>query len=147
MIKFFSELQAVSMILTNKFVHFSGRARRREYWLSALLVGLLATILGIVALGLVAEGTVGGEALVVASIAGVILSIPMLAVTARRLHDVNRSGWWMLIAVVPFVGAILLLVWTLTPGATAPNRYGPDPRDEYDARVAAARSALGYDEV
>ena len=55
------------------------------------------------------------------------LLIPMLSVQVRRLHDINRSGWWILIAFVPLVGAILLLVWHCSKGTQGDNRFGIDP--------------------
>ena len=58
-----------------------------------------------------------------------VVLVPTLAVTARRLQDTGRSGWWQLVGwLVPIVGVIVMIVWLVTPGSTGPNRYGPDPR-------------------
>jgi uncharacterized membrane protein YhaH (DUF805 family) len=62
--------------------------------------------------------------------------IPGLAVTVRRLHDTNRSGWWVLIALVPLVGGIVLLVWVCTDGTAGPNDYGDDPKADTPAELA-----------
>lgn len=55
--------------------------------------------------------------------------IPGIAVSVRRLHDTNRSGWWLLIGLVPFIGAIVLLIFMLQDGQPGDNRYGPNPKD------------------
>jgi uncharacterized membrane protein YhaH (DUF805 family) len=93
-----------------KFATFSGRASRSEYWFFHLFSFLLV--------------------IVTAGFAFFVLFLPLLAVNARRLHDVDRSGWWMLIAVIPFVGAIVLLVWHCTVGTAGNNRFGTDPLTE-----------------
>jgi uncharacterized membrane protein YhaH (DUF805 family) len=58
---------------------------------------------------------------------GLAVLIPSIAVGARRLHDTDRSGWWLLIALIPFIGAIVLLVFFVLPGTQGTNRFGPDP--------------------
>lgn len=111
-----------------RYAQFSGRSSRREYWTFTLCVfacNLVAyTILSI---GLAMDSSVlagiGGILYVAISLASLI---PSLAVAARRLHDTDRSGWFMLISLVPF-GAIFLLIWLLTAGAPAANRFGPPP--------------------
>jgi uncharacterized membrane protein YhaH (DUF805 family) len=65
---------------------------------------------------------------------GLAILIPSLAVSVRRLHDIDRSGWWILIALVPLIGTIVLLVFALLEGTAGPNRYGPNPK-EATARV------------
>lgn len=120
-----------------KYVTFGGRASRSEYWWWFLYIILTSIVVGIIegALGL-GTGTVetvdGG---VSASFAGGPLSIiwalahllPGIAVGVRRLHDTDRSGWWYLIALVPLIGAIVLLVFFCTKGTAGDNRFGPDP--------------------
>ncbi|MBV9750069.1 MAG: DUF805 domain-containing protein [Acetobacteraceae bacterium] len=64
---------------------------------------------------------------VFSTILSIVFFLPSLAVTARRLHDIGRSGWWMLISLVPIVGSIVLLVWLCTRGYEGPNRFGSDP--------------------
>ncbi len=103
---------------------FSGRAQRSEYWWWALF-----NLLVFVAVGL-SRGVVGADATavdVVAVIAGLALLLPNLAVTVRRLHDVDRSGWWILINFVPVVGSIILLVFAMLPGTPGENRFGLAP--------------------
>ena len=63
--------------------------------------------------------------------------IPSIAVAIRRLHDTNRSGWWLLIALIPFIGALVLLVFYVLPGTVGPNKFGEDPKGVEAAAVAA----------
>lgn len=103
-----------------KYVDFTGRASRPEYWwffLSYVIVYFVALVLD------AALGTSGVLTLLVA----LAYFLPMLAAGVRRLHDTGRSGWWLLISLVPFVGAIVLIVFLASPGEPGSNRYGPPP--------------------
>ena len=105
-----------------KYADFSGRALRSEMWFFALFVTLgclVATIIDIMILGYSIE--VNGPMYL---IFGVAVIIPSIAVTARRLHDVNRSGWWQLIYFT-IIGILLILVWNITEGEKKKNIYGP----------------------
>ncbi|WP_317933156.1 DUF805 domain-containing protein [Halioxenophilus sp. WMMB6] len=113
-----------------KYAVFSGRARRKEYWLFALFNILITMALYI----LVIVGAVNNIA-ALAGIAGILIAIYMLAiilpalgVTVRRLHDTNRSGWWFFIQFVPIVGGIILLIFTIMDGTPGDNDYGSDPK-------------------
>jgi uncharacterized membrane protein YhaH (DUF805 family) len=115
----------------NNYATFSGRARRSEFWfffLFTILVQAAGSILDGTVFDLPGGGPVGG-------LASLALLVPSIAVTARRLHDTGRSGWWMLICVVPLVGWIFLLIWYCNRGEDGPNRFGADPR----AAVAGGR--------
>ncbi|WP_192771859.1 DUF805 domain-containing protein [Plantactinospora soyae] len=119
---------AVRSVLS-QYVGFGGRARRAEYWwffLFSVLVGIVTSILDSV-LGTDFEGssTSGGLLNLIASLA---LFLPSLAVAVRRLHDTDRSGWWILIGLIPLVGAIVLLVFFVQDGTSGPNRFGPSPK-------------------
>ena len=103
----------------SKYANFSGRAQRSEYWYFTLYHVLLV----VVCFALIPSGF--GMTLLWLSAIGNFL--PALSVLVRRLHDTDRSGWWYWIALVPFVGAILLLVWFCTRGTPGGNRYGQDP--------------------
>jgi uncharacterized membrane protein YhaH (DUF805 family) len=111
--------QAIQQGFTNYF-NFGGRAPRSEfwYWQLFLLVG-----------GLVAElfdyGT-GFRIPAFSTLFWLATVIPDIAVYVRRLHDTDRSGWWLLLFFVPLIGAIVLLVWFCTKGADGHNRFGPD---------------------
>ncbi len=114
-----------------KYATFSGRARRKEYWWFALFTTMLSGVLAAVdtmmigAEKFIEYGT--GPLLGMASLA---LIVPTLAVAARRLHDRDKSGWWLLLGLIPFVGAIILFVWFVQRGTIGANRYGADPVDD-----------------
>jgi uncharacterized membrane protein YhaH (DUF805 family) len=102
----------------SKYVQFEGRASRSEYWywtLFSLLVSVAASIV---------DGISGTEA--VSVIAGLALLLPGLAMSARRLHDIDRTFWWVLITFT-IVGALVLIYWACLRGTVGPNRFGPDP--------------------
>lgn len=112
------------------YVDFTGRARRKEYWMFILFHLLIIAALGF-SNAFVAE-TIGvqvGAILLAIYAIGTIL--PTLAVTVRRLHDTNRSGWWILIRFIPLVGDIILLIFLIFEGDAGDNAYGPDPKAEY----------------
>jgi len=106
-----------------KYAVFGGRAARQEYWYFLLFHILVYILLSIIA-GVIG-GKVGGSLLSLYTFA---VTIPGLSATVRRLHDTNRSGWWILIAAVPFVGAIALLVFLAQESHAIENQYGPIPR-------------------
>jgi len=122
-----------------KYAQFSGRARRKEYWMFVLLIiGIeivFYTLMGILGGGPMVAGDptvsvnpVAGLLMLVFCVVMLGLFIPSLAVSVRRLHDTNRSGWWVLIAFIPFLGALVLLVFMLLAGTAGDNRFGPDPK-------------------
>lgn len=102
----------------NKYVAFSGRAARSEYWfwtlftiIASIVAGIIDTVIGLGFIGLLVS---------------LGLFLPSLAVAVRRLHDLDRTGWWLLIAFTG-IGIILLIVWDCIKGTTGPNRFGSDP--------------------
>ncbi len=106
-----------------KYVVFSGRAGRPEFWwffLFNLIVSIVLVTID-VQLGLLVAGGAGGILSTVYSLATLL---PSLGVSVRRLHDTNRSGWWMLILLVPLVGLIVLLVFFIMAGTPDENRHG-----------------------
>jgi uncharacterized membrane protein YhaH (DUF805 family) len=96
----------------------SGRSRRREYWVFQLVWVIALVLVSF----MLASGSKAFLGLLV--IAGLI---PALTVTIRRLHDINRSGWWILVSFVPVVGGLVLLVFTLLPGTQGMNDFGDEP--------------------
>jgi uncharacterized membrane protein YhaH (DUF805 family) len=118
-----------------KYAVFSGRARRMEYWyfvlfnlIVAFVLALIDTLLGTTT-GVSSFGLLSG-------IYSLAVLIPTLAVLVRRLHDIDRTGWWILINLIPLVGTIVLLVFALMPGTPGSNQYGPDPKQATgEARV------------
>ena len=120
--------------LKNKYATFEGRARRKEYWYFVLFY-----VLAIVALAIVDEmiGTFSEEA-EIGLLSGLFVLatfIPSLAVTVRRLHDTDRSGWWILINLIPIIGAIVLLVFTVLDSQPGANRFGENPKGEGEIAV------------
>ncbi len=143
-----------------RYADFSGRSRRKEYWLFTLLILIICLVLGVLASVLIgpqfmamtnpealtAPPSTAGFAILMIVVAVVVLGliIPSIAVVVRRLHDRDMSGWWYLGAIVagmiPFVGflaSIALLVLMCLPGTPGPNRFGPDPKDPSSAAVFA----------
>jgi uncharacterized membrane protein YhaH (DUF805 family) len=116
--------QAISSCYS-KYVTFSGRAARSEFWFFYLfnILGVIVTLIVDGVLGLHLVGIYGPFYLVFA-LASIL---PTLSVIVRRLHDIDRSGWWYWIALVPLVGFILLIVWWCKRGDDGENRFGPDP--------------------
>lgn len=103
-------MQAVQVCL-GKYVDFAGRARRSEFWwffLFQVIVQIVASFLGDI----------------VSSIAGLALLLPALAVGARRLHDIGKSGWLQLIVLIPLIGFIVLVYFWVQPGASEANAHG-----------------------
>ncbi|MFF7752713.1 DUF805 domain-containing protein [Streptomyces sp. NPDC007971] len=107
-----------------KYAVFSGRARRKEYWLFSLFVGIIYMVLAIAA---AASKTPALFILVGVFYLGILL--PSLAVAVRRLHDTGRTGWWLLFGIVPLAGPITLLVFTCTDSQPGANKYGPNPKE------------------
>jgi uncharacterized membrane protein YhaH (DUF805 family) len=106
-----------------KYATFTGRARRSEYWYWTLFVVLASLCMSI--LDLAIFGTPDGGPLYAVFTLATLL--PAIAVGVRRLHDVDRSGWWLLIVLVPLIGWLVLLFWFVTKGTTGSNRFGEDP--------------------
>ncbi|MFC5406653.1 DUF805 domain-containing protein [Cohnella soli] len=99
---------------------FEGRATRKEYWMFVLVNVIISIVFGIVE-GLFGVGTW------LSTLYSLAIIVPSLAVGARRLHDIGRSGWWQLIGLVPIVGAIILLIFYCTD-SVEDNAYGPNPK-------------------
>ena len=108
---------------------FKGRAPRSEYWFFWLFT-LIAVLVGHLIDDAIGTRFIGG-------IIALGLLLPSITVFVRRMHDIDRSGWWVLLDLVPVVGWIVLTVWACTRGTFGPNRYGPDPL----ADVVGATSA------
>ncbi len=112
------------------YFDFTGRARRKEYWMYILFHILILFALGFSSsLAQEAMGINFGAIVVLIYVLATI--IPTLAVLVRRLHDTNRSGWWFMIRFVPLVGDIILLIFLVSEGDTGANAYGPDPKGDY----------------
>jgi uncharacterized membrane protein YhaH (DUF805 family) len=113
-----------------KYAVFSGRARRKEYWMFTLfnvLISIALTFVDVLALGhdMGDPESIG----IISTIYSLAVLLPGLAVTIRRLHDTDRTGWWVLIALIPLLGAIVLLVFMCLDGTRGKNRFGVNPKD------------------
>ena len=112
-----------------KYTVFTGRARRKEYWFFVLFNILISAALSVVDYVTGTYSSHYGMGLLGGLYAlGVLL--PAIAVTIRRLHDTGRSGWWILIALVPLIGGIVLLVFMVLDSQPGDNEYGPSPKAE-----------------
>ena len=110
-----------------KYAVFSGRARRKEYWyffLFSLIISIVLAVVDGMTGSFSAEAGVG----LLGGIYALAVLIPGLAVSVRRLHDTGRSGWWLLIALIPVIGAIVLLVFMVLEGKPGTNQYGSNPK-------------------
>ena len=104
----------------SKYATFSGRAQRPEFWYFFLFTFIAATVGELIDKAVVGNPVVG-------PIISLVLVLPNLAVLARRLHDIDRTSWWLLLYFVPVIGWIALIGFACLPGTLGPNRYGPDP--------------------
>ncbi|MFI6288644.1 DUF805 domain-containing protein [Streptomyces sp. NPDC051018] len=104
-----------------KYAVFSGRARRKEYWMFTLFSTIISIVLSII-------DSVAGTVALFSGVYALVALLPSLGVFVRRMHDTGRSGWWFFIALVPFVGFIILLVFLASEGKPEENQYGPNPK-------------------
>lgn len=118
----------------SKYVTFSGRASRSEFWWFALFVfaaNIVLSIVDSVLFGTVTTGPGSFEAQtntpILSGLFGLAILLPYISVMVRRLHDTDRSGWWYWIILVPLIGFILLIVWWASKGTNGDNRFGHDP--------------------
>lgn len=120
-------------VIKNNYANFSGRARRKEYWMFTLVNTIIITVLYVILISSVDMST--GETSSLGSIVGIIIGIyslavivPSLAVTIRRFHDQDKSGWMFLLAFIPAVGGLIVFVFMCLEGTKGDNRFGPDPK-------------------
>lgn len=113
-------------ICLSKFADFSGRARRREYWTFALVNCLIAMLLLILGL---AFGEDSPASNIMVTIFYLIMLVPNLSVSVRRLHDIGKSGWYMFLSLIPLIGGLILLIWSLMDSEPGENQYGKNPKE------------------
>ncbi|WP_133512838.1 DUF805 domain-containing protein [Candidatus Thiosymbion oneisti] len=106
-----------------KYAVFTGRAHRTEYWMFLLINIIIAFAIGFI------EGFMGSPG-VVGMIYSLAVLLPGIAVGVRRLHDTDRSGWWLLIGLIPIIGAIVLIVFFVQDSTPGQNRFGSNPKGE-----------------
>lgn len=125
-----------------RYFDFSGRSRRMEYWMFVLfnlaVSVVISAVFGVQEVrqsGLMVgfDSRLTGTGGLVQNLFGLVSFIPGMAVSIRRLHDQDRSGWLMLLLLIPFFGWFALFVMMLLSGTDGPNRFGQDPKKPYDA--------------
>ena len=116
--------QAITSVFS-KYVGFSGRAARSEYWYWALFMFLLSLVTGIADFAVFGD-SLGEGTSPINSIVNLLLFLPSLAVSFRRLHDIDRTAWWLLLT-FSIIGIVVLIYWACVKGTEGPNRFGPDP--------------------
>ena len=110
--------KSVETVVFKNYVNFEGRATRPEYWWFTLAYAIVNIILSLIP-------RVGS---VLSGILALAVLIPSIGVGVRRLHDINKSGWWLLLSFIPIVGAIILILWLVKPSDNGENKYGERPR-------------------
>lgn len=120
--------EAINIVLAQNYCNFTGRASRSEYWWWVLFMAILGFVIGFI-LGLF--GASGSTVQVIQGIVGLVFLLPGLGVAVRRLHDINKSGWWLFLTFIPLVGAIILIIWFCKPSDSGVNAYGDEPYVQY----------------
>ncbi len=131
-----------------RYADFSGRSRRKEYWMFALFILIVYAVLAtlfVMGADFAAMSTGGDPQIsvigwIAISLFGLValgIFIPSLAVIVRRLHDQDKSGWFILIQFIPYIGGIIMLIFMCIEGTKGENRFGPDPKGENVADVFA----------
>ena len=111
-----------------KYAVFGGRSRRKEYWMFVLFNIIVSVVLAVLdSMSGTMSATLGMGLL--GGLYSLAVLVPGLAVSVRRLHDTNRSGWWLLIVLIPLVGAIVLIVFMAQDGTPGENGYGSNPKE------------------
>lgn len=116
------------LLAWKKYADFSGRSRRKEYWMFILGIIIIAIILSIVEGILGMSGMVGGVYGPATTLFFLAAIVPSIAAQVRRFHDQDKSGWFVLLGLIPFLGGLIILVFMCLEGTAGPNQYGPDPK-------------------
>lgn len=112
-----------------RYTDFSGRSRRKEYWMFVLFALIVGFVLGLIEGIAGLSGMVGGVYGPLTTIFLLGIIVPAIAVQVRRFHDQDKSGWFVLIGLIPIVGGLIVLVFMCLEGTRGSNRFGPDPKD------------------
>ena len=111
---------AVKTVLTLNYANFNGRAGRSEFWWYVLFVIIVSVVLSFVDNAILGFPLLG-------AVFSLATLIPSIAVSIRRLHDKDKSGWFLLLSFIPLIGAIILIYWYATEGTPGANQFGPQP--------------------
>lgn len=121
----------VYLDVLRNYIGFGGRARRLEYWMFILVNTLFTFVLGMI------DQMIGwhfiGDSGVLTTVYGVFIFLPWWAVHFRRLHDTDRSAWWLLLLFIPVIGWLIIILFNCQKGTSGENSFGPDPLEETQA--------------
>lgn len=120
-----------------RYADFSGRSRRKEYWMFVLGIFIAAILLSIIESAMGMAGMIGGAYGPLTAIFFLAILVPSIVVQVRRFHDQDKSGWFVLLALIPLLGSIAVFIFMCLSGTRGPNRFGPDPKDPTSAEVFA----------
>jgi len=115
------------LMALKKYAEFQGRSQRKECWMFTLFNFLAMVLLGAVG-ALLGGGGEGGLGDVLQGLYGLGVLVPGIAVTVRRLHDIGKSGWWGLVALIPLIGSLILIYFAVKDSQPETNEYGPNPK-------------------
>ncbi|WP_218925781.1 DUF805 domain-containing protein [Flavobacterium sediminis] len=120
-------------VVLENYANFEGRARRKEFWMFQL-INVLVIFIGMFLFGVISGSVKNSSSefalipLGLLALYLLLIFLPALAVTIRRLHDTNRSGWYYLLSFIPYAGGIIMLIFYVSEGTVGPNQYGYDPK-------------------
>ena len=126
-------------VFTKNFANFNGRARRKEYWMFFLISALISIVLTLLDI-LLGTYSVEYEAGLFSGLYSLLILIPSIAVVVRRLHDTDRSGWWILISLIPLIGVIVLFVFMCLDSQPGTNRFGVNPKEAASQTLPAVET-------
>jgi uncharacterized membrane protein YhaH (DUF805 family) len=118
-------------IVTTQYFDFNGRTAREPFWyyiLAYVVLIVAASILETVLFGNPLMYSYGYHPRPLTALLSLALLLPNLGITARRLHDIDRSAWWMLVGLIPFAGWLVMIYWCVQPGTSGSNQFGSDPK-------------------
>jgi len=124
-------MDLVIQAFTKNYFNFKGRAQRKEFWLF-FLIYILALILSTVLDVTVLNGDLETTSLPITIIFSLVTFIPYFSITVRRLHDIGKSGWFLLLGLIPLIGPLILLYFYLKDSEREDNKYGPSPKFSTD---------------
>jgi len=120
------------LLALKNYAVFTGRSRRREYWMFVLFSFLISAALTLVDLAIGTYSDEGGIGLL-GGLFGLAMLIPQISLNTRRFHDIGKSGWYQLLFIIPCIGIILWLVWMASDSEPGMNKYGPNPNETQTA--------------
>ena len=127
------------LYVLKNYATFSGRARRKEYWMFFLISALISIVLTLLDI-LLGTYSVEYEAGLFSGLYSLLILIPSIAVVVRRLHDTDRSGWWILISLIPLIGVIVLFVFICLDSQPGTNRFGANPKEAASQTLPAVET-------